>query len=136
MKIVVALWRGQIPLARTAWFYGGVLLVALVSPVVILTALKSPFLHSPLMIPLCVLVLLYAAFIAVANLEAAIEYSKSGPKREANPEGVKLVVWTRDGGACVRCGSKQNLHFDHIIPSPRAAGIRKQIFRFFARRVI
>ena len=73
---------------------------------------------------------------AVANLEAAIEYSKSGPKREANPEGVKLVVCTRDGGACVRCGSKQNLHFDHIIPSPRAAGIRKQIFRFFARRVI
>ena len=59
---------------------------------------------------------------AVANLEAAIEYSKSGPKREAIPEGVKLVVWTRDGGACVRCGSKQNLHFDHIIPLAKGGG--------------
>jgi hypothetical protein len=74
MKIVVALWRGQVPLARTAWFYGGVLLVALVSPVVILTALKSPFLHSPLMIPLCVFVLLYAAFIAVAIWRSANNY--------------------------------------------------------------
>jgi len=59
---------------------------------------------------------------AVANLEAAIEYSKSGPKREAIPEDVKLVVWTRDGGACVRCGSKQKLHFDHIIPLAKGGG--------------
>jgi hypothetical protein len=29
MKIVMALWRGQVPLARTAWIYGGVLLIAL-----------------------------------------------------------------------------------------------------------
>ena len=59
---------------------------------------------------------------AVANLEAAVEYTKSGPKREAIPEDVKLVVWTRDGGACVRCGSKQNLHFDHIIPIAKGGG--------------
>ncbi len=59
---------------------------------------------------------------AVANLEAAIEYSKSGPRREAIPEDVKLVVWTRDGGACVRCGSKQGLHFDHIIPLAKGGG--------------
>jgi hypothetical protein len=52
----------------------------------------------------------------VANLEAAIEYKKSGPRRDPIPEDVKLVVWTRDGGACVHCGSKENLHFDHIIP--------------------
>ena len=53
---------------------------------------------------------------AVANMEAAIEFAKSGPRRESIPEDVKMVVWARDGGACVRCGSKQNLHFDHIIP--------------------
>ena len=53
---------------------------------------------------------------AVANLEAAIEYTKSGPKRDPIPEDVKLVVWARDGGACVRCGSKTALHFDHVIP--------------------
>lgn len=53
---------------------------------------------------------------AVANLEAAVGFKKAGPKRTAIQEDVKLAVWARDGGACVRCGSKQSLHFDHIIP--------------------
>lgn len=32
------------------------------------------------------------------------------------PEAVKGVVWRRDSGRCVKCGTKQNLQFDHIIP--------------------
>ena len=32
------------------------------------------------------------------------------------PSSVKLAVWQRDKGQCVRCGSNDNLHFDHIIP--------------------
>ncbi len=32
------------------------------------------------------------------------------------PSAVKLEVWKRDKGCCVQCGSKQNLHFDHVIP--------------------
>jgi len=32
------------------------------------------------------------------------------------PTSVKLEVWKRDKGRCVICGSKDNLHFDHIIP--------------------
>lgn len=52
----------------------------------------------------------------VANVEAAREYQKSGPKRDPIPADVQLLVWSRDGGACVRCGSKEKLHFDHIIP--------------------
>ncbi|MGO9085853.1 MAG: HNH endonuclease [Candidatus Sulfotelmatobacter sp.] len=32
------------------------------------------------------------------------------------PSAVKLEVWKRDKGSCVKCGSKENLHFDHIIP--------------------
>lgn len=32
------------------------------------------------------------------------------------PTAVKLEVWRRDKGRCVKCGSQDNLHFDHIIP--------------------
>ncbi len=32
------------------------------------------------------------------------------------PASVKLEVWKRDKGRCVICASKDNLHFDHIIP--------------------
>ena len=74
MEIVKALWRGQVPLARTAWIYGGVLLIALLSPVILLTAFRSPFLHSPLMIPICIFALIYAAFIAVAIWRSANNY--------------------------------------------------------------
>lgn len=32
------------------------------------------------------------------------------------PTSVKLEVWKRDKGRCVKCGSTNNLHFDHVIP--------------------
>lgn len=32
------------------------------------------------------------------------------------PTGVKVEVWKRDKGRCVKCGSTVNLHYDHIIP--------------------
>jgi HNH endonuclease len=46
------------------------------------------------------------------------------PQRNANeidhdrliPTVVKLEVWKRDKGKCVLCGSKENLHFDHVLP--------------------
>jgi len=43
----------------------------------------------------------------------AIEIHKS---REPIPEDVRFAVWRRDQSKCVKCGSKENLEFDHIIP--------------------
>jgi 5-methylcytosine-specific restriction endonuclease McrA len=37
-------------------------------------------------------------------------------EREPIPEAVRLFVWQRDKGQCVKCGSRQRLEFDHIIP--------------------
>lgn len=32
------------------------------------------------------------------------------------PTAVKVAVWKRDQQRCVKCGSTDNLHFDHILP--------------------
>ncbi len=32
------------------------------------------------------------------------------------PMAVKIEVWERDKGQCVKCGSRDNLHFDHLLP--------------------
>jgi len=37
-------------------------------------------------------------------------------RRELIPEAVRSEVWNRDDGQCVKCGSNENLEFDHIIP--------------------
>lgn len=44
------------------------------------------------------------------TMETDIEHSR------VIPASVKLEVWKRDKGGCVKCGSMENLHFDHIIP--------------------
>ena len=36
--------------------------------------------------------------------------------RERIPDETQIFVWNRDGGICVKCGSNENLAFDHIIP--------------------
>lgn len=36
--------------------------------------------------------------------------------RTSIPSEVRIEVWRRDEGKCVRCGSKERLEFDHIIP--------------------
>ena len=40
------------------------------------------------------------------------------------PTQIKLEVWKRDKGRCVKCGSSDNLHFDHIIPYSRGGSSR------------
>jgi 5-methylcytosine-specific restriction endonuclease McrA len=51
---------------------------------------------------------------AIARVE--MRDDPSALARQVIPEDVKLFVWKRDGGKCVRCGSRENLEYDHIIP--------------------
>jgi hypothetical protein len=37
-------------------------------------------------------------------------------RRDRIPEDVRIHVWQRDGGKCQRCGSSDELQFDHIVP--------------------
>lgn len=37
-------------------------------------------------------------------------------KRVNIPENVRIEVWRRDQGKCAKCGSRENLEYDHIVP--------------------
>ncbi len=37
-------------------------------------------------------------------------------ERSRIPEKVRIEVWRRDGGKCARCGSREKLEYDHIVP--------------------
>lgn len=39
-----------------------------------------------------------------------------GATREPIADSVRLFVWQRDRGQCVKCSSRERLEFDHIIP--------------------
>jgi len=51
-----------------------------------------------------------------------LQFHKDGSKTDFEherlpiPEEVRNMVWRRDEGKCVQCGSNHNLEFDHIIP--------------------
>ena len=48
------------------------------------------------------------------NLTNHILQERQG--RAAIPSEVRREVWRRDGGCCVKCGSRKNLEYDHIVP--------------------
>lgn len=52
---------------------------------------------------------------AVALMDHVEQLSEHG-RREPIPDDVKLFVWQRDRGACISCGARSLLEFDHIIP--------------------
>lgn len=49
-------------------------------------------------------------FLANGKLLSPVKKSRKIPQR------IKDMVWQRDEGKCVECGTKENLEFDHIIP--------------------
>jgi len=64
---------------------------------------------------------LYKLMKKEATLKRALSYTKDvetdlSGRRKPIPDDVKMFVWQRDSGKCVKCGSRENLEFDHIIP--------------------
>jgi hypothetical protein len=74
MTQVAALWRGQVPLAKTGWFYGLVGLLLLIVPLTLVSSLGVGPSTRDVILAFSVATLLYAAFIAVAIWRAAGNY--------------------------------------------------------------
>jgi hypothetical protein len=49
-------------------------------------------------------------------LESSIAAREGTDNDRVIPSAIKVEVWKRDRGSCVKCGTKENLHFDHVIP--------------------
>lgn len=56
-----------------------------------------------------------ASWIKAKELELEIENEANQARRVISSE-VRREVWRRDEGKCVKCGSRLNLEYDHIIP--------------------
>jgi Holliday junction DNA helicase RuvB len=53
---------------------------------------------------------------ALTMLSSSGETQDARESRDAIPSAIRREVWRRDGGKCVKCGSRKNLEYDHIIP--------------------
>ena len=72
MTQVTALWRGEVPLAKTGWLYG--LVGLLLAPLTLLSGFGLAHGAKPLLLTLSAATLLYAPFIAVAIWRSAGNY--------------------------------------------------------------
>ncbi len=52
----------------------------------------------------------------------AREEQAAEAQRTRIPEDVRVAVWVRDEGRCVRCGAEEELQFDHVIPVAKGGG--------------
>jgi 5-methylcytosine-specific restriction endonuclease McrA len=48
--------------------------------------------------------------------EQGIAWELDARLAEPIPEDVKRVVYERDGGRCLACGSDQLIQYDHVVP--------------------
>lgn len=56
------------------------------------------------------------------------------PKRDTIPEPVRMYVWRRDEGKCVKCGSQERLEYDHIIPVVRGGSSTERNIQLLCER--
>ncbi len=75
MKTVIALWRGEVPLARTGWVYGLGGLLLLICPLTYLSRIEASPSWFPIILVLSFAVMAYSSFIAVAIWRSAGRYT-------------------------------------------------------------
>jgi len=79
--------------------------------------------------------------ILVAILEALIRNQNyvlaeklDNARRRQIPDEVKVAVWQRDGGRCVKCRDTDYLEFDHVIPFSKGGANSEKNVQLLCRR--
>jgi hypothetical protein len=75
---------------------------------------------------------LQTAELQTAELESLSLKSPSRPGPPASPlpsAWVRMHVWRRDRGGCVRCGSRERVWFDHVVPPWEGGAITEENIR-------
>jgi vacuolar-type H+-ATPase subunit I/STV1 len=49
------------------------------------------------------------------------------------PESVRIAVWRRDQGKCAKCGGRENLEYDHIVPVSKGGGNTERNFELLCQ---
>lgn len=68
------------------------------------------------------------------NKPTKAQKSHTLSRRNHIPSHVRRAVWQRDGGHCVRCGSTQNIEFDHVIPVSKGGSSTTQNIELLCQR--
>jgi hypothetical protein len=55
-------------------------------------------------------------------------------RRRHIPDHVKVAVWQRDGGKCVKCGAEDYLEYDHIIPFSKGGADSENNIQLLCRK--
>lgn len=66
--------------------------------------------------------LLQASRVDRAKMISAQGQLPASVGRQRIADDIRLLVWTRDGGACQACGSRTEMQYDHIIPVAHGGG--------------
>ena len=69
----------------------------------------------------------------VANFEATESLPTARAARAPLSDDVKLLVWARDGGKCIKCGRAGELHFDHVVPVSKGGGDHAENIQLLCR---
>jgi hypothetical protein len=71
---------------------------------------------------LCELAKMQAAGELGINEQSEVDVADINNDRNSIPSEVRREVWRRDQGRCTKCGSRENLEYDHIIPVSKGGG--------------
>lgn len=87
--------------------------------IVLGTLINGSFVFTVIFLPFFALTTWYVYLKATEHRYPRANQVVHPPNTRTIPQNVKIAVSVRDGGRCRKCGSTQDLQYDHIYPYSR-----------------